>query len=119
MAEFKLQLYFTTTTTFLKCHLQLFLHQSKNKNYQNSKYMKQTMWKKRLETSNIYSSMQLELKYKQQINKNFLKKSQQSEMSFSLSSSNTSSTVMESLKNKLSTSLHNPHMHNWVKFWLS
>jgi hypothetical protein len=36
-----------------------------------------------------------------------------------LSSSNTSSTVMESLKNKLSTSLHNPHMHNWVKFWLS
>jgi hypothetical protein len=30
--------------------------------------------KKKLETSNIYSSMQLKLKYKQQINNLFLKK---------------------------------------------
>jgi hypothetical protein len=56
--------------------------------------------KKKLETSNIYSSMQLELKYKQQINHFLLKKKQQSEMSFSLCSSNTSSTSMKSFKDE-------------------
>jgi hypothetical protein len=56
--------------------------------------------KKSLETSNIYSSTQLELKYKQQLNHFLLSKKQQSEMSFSLSSSNTSSTSMKSLKDE-------------------
>jgi len=50
-----------------------------------------------LKRRNIYSSIQLELKYKQQINNFLLKeKNPQSEMSFSLSSSNTSSTSMKS-----------------------
>jgi hypothetical protein len=65
--------------------------------------------KKKLETSNIYSSTQLELKYKQQINNFFKKKSQQSDMSFSLSSSNTSSTLMKSLKDETFCTLPNPH----------
>jgi SRSO17 transposase len=56
--------------------------------------------KKKLGTSNIYSSMQQKLKYKQQINNSLLRKNRQSEMSFSLSSSNTSSTSMKSLKDE-------------------
>jgi hypothetical protein len=52
------------------------MHQFKDKNYQNSKYMKQARWKKNLKPYNVYSCMQLELKYKHQINNFFLKKRQ-------------------------------------------
>jgi hypothetical protein len=49
LLNLKLQVYFTTATTFLKCQLQfIFLHQSKDKNYKNSNYMKQTRWEKAL-----------------------------------------------------------------------
>jgi hypothetical protein len=44
--------------------------------------------------------MQLELKFKQQINNFLLKRKPTSKMSFSLSSSNTSSTSMKSLKDE-------------------
>jgi hypothetical protein len=79
--------------------LQIFLHQSEDKNYQIL-CTQSKQGEKKLETNNIYSSMQLNLKFKKQINNFLLKRKPTSEMSFSLSSSNTSSTSMKSLKDE-------------------